>query len=79
MELFPQQNSTSLLVVGVGSEGAAVGADAADCSTIPFALGRPMPSLEVPKLLFWGTLDYVAEKAPFYVKKGLVGLKRSFR
>ena len=43
LELFPQQNSTSLLVVGAGSDGAAVDI-VVDSFFIPFALGRPMLS-----------------------------------
>ena len=43
LELFPQQNSTSLLVVGAGSDGAAVDI-VVNSLFVPFALGRPMLS-----------------------------------
>ena len=43
LELLAQQNSTSLLVVGAGSDGAAVDV-VVNSLFIPFALGRPMLS-----------------------------------
>ena len=42
MGSFPQQNSTSLLAVGVGRVGAAVGVVVANSFSVPFALGPPM-------------------------------------